>query len=62
MQGYTLGEACQLARSSLPSQRVSACTLLQAVLTRGAREATGSFMVVSWQGSGDGVVGFSQHS
>ena len=32
VEGYTVHEACQLARSSLPAQRVAACRMLAAIL------------------------------
>ena len=41
-EGYTLREACQLARSSLPAQRAAACRLLASVLAAAQPRADGS--------------------
>ena len=45
-EGYTLMEAGQLARSSLPAHRASACQMLHAVLLSAQRSAASSFSVV----------------
>jgi hypothetical protein len=66
-EGYTLREACQLARSSLPAQRAAACRLLAAVLAaarpraRGMR-ADGSFCPRPVELPHHGQVGLPGHS